>query len=122
MQSDIELWLNGKDDINEDVLVINGDITPEVKFACAERFTMVVEHADNMVNNNQFYPRILLTIAGSIGAGLDSPDLYTVCRAGLSPSIFELAQELGQCGRGCSNQNGIVIDNIHLLLTLDDFI
>ena len=122
MQSDIELWLDGNDDIKGDVLVINGDLKPEVKFASVERFTMLVEEPENVINNNQFYPRILLATAGSIGAGLDSPDVYTVCRASFSQSIFELAQELGRCGRGCSNPNGIVTDNVHLLLTLDDFI
>ena len=36
-----------------------------------------------------FYPPILLATAGSIGAGLDSPDVYIVCRAGFITSILK---------------------------------
>ena len=40
-QPEIELWLDMNDDIKGDVLVINGELKPEVKFASAERFTQV---------------------------------------------------------------------------------
>ena len=33
-----------------------------------------------------------------------------------------MAQELGQCGRGRSNECSLVTDNFHLFLTLDDFV
>ena len=61
-------------------------------------------------------------MSGSIGAALDSPDVYVVCRAGFLTSIFEMAQELGRCGRGWLNESGKVTDNLHLILSLDDFI
>ena len=122
MQSEIELWLDMNDEIKGDVLVINGELKPEVKFASAERFTQVIDNQEELINNNRFYPRILLATAGSIGAGLDSSDVYVVCRAGFPTSIFEMAQELGRCGRGRTNESGIVTDNFHLMLSLDDFI
>ena len=122
MQSDIELWLDMNNDIKGDVLVINGELKPEVKFASVKRFTQVIENKEELINNNRFYPRILLATAGSIGAGLDSSDVYVVCCAGFPTSIFEMAQELGRCGRGRTNESGTVTDNFHLMLSLDDFV
>ena len=121
MQSEIELWLDTSDDIKGDVLVMNGGLKPEVKFATAERFTRVVDNPEELLNNNLFFPRIFLATAGSIGAGLDSPDVFLVCRAGFPTSAFEMAQELGRCGRGRSNDDGVVTDNFYLFLSLDDF-
>ena len=62
-----------------DVIVIYGDLKPEVKFVSAERFTKVIVNPGELIYNNKFYPRILLATAGSIGAGLDSPDVFSVC-------------------------------------------
>ena len=69
-------------EIQGDILVINGDLKPEVKFVSAERFTEEIEDPESVVNRNQFYPRVLLATAGSIGAGLDSPDVFAVVRLG----------------------------------------
>ena len=121
MQAKIELWLDMNDDIKGDALVINGGLKLEVKFASAERFTRVIDNPEELLNNNLFFPRILLATAGSIDAGLDSPDVFSVCQAGFPTSIFEIAQELGQCGRGQSNVDGRVTDNFHLFSLLDDF-
>ena len=109
------------DDIKGDVLVISGNLKPEVKFASAER-SRVNKDPESLINDNKFFPRILLAIVGDIGAGLDSLDVYAVYRAGFPTSILEMAQELGRCGRRCSNEDGIKTDEVHLLLTLDDFI
>ena len=122
MQADIELWLDMHETVKGDVIVIYGDLKPEVKFVSAERFTKVIVNPEELVNNNKFYPRILLATAGSIGAGLDSPDVFSVCRAGFPTSIFEMAQEMGRCGRGRSNDTGTVTDNFYLMLSCDDFV
>ena len=122
MQSKIELWLDINDNLKCDTIVINGDFKPEIKFASAERFAQVAHNPKELINNNHFFPRILLATAGSIGAGLDSPEIYAIYRARFPTIIFEMAQELGRCGRGCSNENGIVTDNFHLLLSLDNLI
>ena len=100
---------------------MHGDLKPEVKIFSAERFTRCIDNPEELVNTNQFYPRIMLATAGSIGSGLDSPDVYSVYRVGFPTSIFEMAQELGRCRRGCTNDNGVVTDNFHLFLTFDDF-
>jgi len=54
--------------------------------------------------------------------GLDYSDVYSVCRAGFPTRIFEMAQEMGRCGRGRTNDTGIVTDNFYLMLSYDDFI
>ena len=104
------------------IIVIYGDLKPEVKFVSAKWFTQVISNPEELINTNKFYPRILLATAGSIGAGLDSPDVYSVYRAGFPTSIFEMAQEMGQCGRGRSNDTGTVTDNFYLMLSVNDFI
>ena len=53
---------------------------------------------------------------------MNYPHVYAICRADFPTSVFEIAQELGRCGRGCSNKNDIVTDSFHLFLSLDNFI
>jgi len=35
-------------------------------------------------------------------------------------SVFAMAQELGRCGKGRTNEGNIAIDTFHLFLTFDD--
>jgi len=65
-------------------------------------FTKIVDNAEELVNSNSFYPRILMATAESIGAGLDSVDVYSVVRVEFSTSILEMVQEMGRCDRGMS--------------------
>ena len=67
------------DNIKGHTLVINGGLKPEVKISSAERFTRVINNPEELLNNNLFFPRIMLATAGSIGAGLNSPDVFAVC-------------------------------------------
>ena len=39
MQADIDLWLDMNENIKGDVIVIYGDLKPEVKFVSAEQLT-----------------------------------------------------------------------------------
>ena len=80
-----------------------------------------MEDPEPLINSNKFYPRVLLATAGSIGAGLDSPDVYAVIRMEFPTSIFEIAQELGRCGWGRTNSTTIVTDHVYLLLSYQDF-
>lgn len=79
IQADIESWMDIDDSILGDSHVIHGDQKPEVKFVSVERFTETIANPEELINSNKFYPRILLATAGSIGAGLDSPDFYAIC-------------------------------------------
>ena len=108
--------------IQGDVIVIYGDLKPDVKFVSVERFVQFIANPEELIKSNKLYPRILLATVGSIGAGLDSPDVYSVCRAGFPTSIFEMAQKMGRCGRGRTNDAGTVTDNFYLMLSCDDFI
>ena len=123
LRSDIESWLDLSDDIKGDIIVIQGNLQPEVKFVSAEQFTRSVDNiqAQGLLDNNQFYPRILLATASCIGAGLDSPDVYSVCRIGFPSSVIDLVQEMGRCGRGRSSITGFT-DDYFLKLSLDDFV
>ena len=74
MQADVELWLDMNECIKGDVIVIYGHLKPEVKFVSAKRFTQVIHNPEELINANN--PRMLLATARSIGAVLDSPDVY----------------------------------------------
>ena len=63
-----------------------------------------------------------MATAGSIGADLDSVDVYSVVRIGFSTSILEMAQEMGRCNRGINKSNSLVTDDFHLLLSCQDFV
>ena len=88
------------DGINGDALIIHGDMKEEVKFVSDQMFTKTVDYAEELVNINLFYPRILMATDGSIDVGLDSVDVYSVVRVEFSTSILEVVQEMGQCSRG----------------------
>ena len=106
-------------EIQGDVLVINGDSKSEVKFVSAERSIEEVDDPESLVNSNKFCPRVLLATAGSIGTGLDSPDVFAVVRMGFPTSIFEMTQELGRFGRG---RTGTVTDHFYVMLSCQDFV
>ena len=122
MQGNIKLWLDMNDDIQGNALIINVDLKIEVKFGSAECFTYINDNPEELIDSNPFYPRIIIATTGSVGAGLDSPDVYAVYRVGFPNSIFEMAQELGRGGCGRTNDHATVTDNFHLFLTCDNYI
>ena len=125
LRSDLELWMDMQDNIQGDVLIIQGDLQPEVKFVSAQQFTRHIADPQVLLDRNEYYPRILLATAGCIGAGLDSADVYSVIRVGFPSGILDMVQELGRCGRGritASGAGGAHTDDFYLLLSLDDYV
>ena len=90
MKVDVEHWLDSGDGIKGDSLIIQGDMKSAVKLVSAQMFTKTVYNAEELVNINSFYPRILMATSGSIGADLDSADFYNVVKVGFSTSILEM--------------------------------
>lgn len=82
LKVDVEHWLDSGDGVKGDSLIIQGDMKAEVNFVSAQMFTITVDNAEELVNSNSLYPMILMATAGSIGAGLDSEDIYRVVRVG----------------------------------------
>lgn len=122
IQNALELWQDMEDIIKGDIIVITGNLKPEFKFATIEDFTKQIDNQQELVNANKFFPRILVATAGSVGGGLDYSDVFVVGRSGFSTSIFEMAQELGRCERGRSNDTGTITDNFHLMISLEEFV
>ena len=56
----------------------------------AEQFTLSVDNvqAQGLLGNNQFYLCILPATTSCIVVGLDSSDVYVVCRIGFPSSEF----------------------------------
>ena len=122
LEVDIEQWLDISDNIIGDALIIQGDMKPEVKFVFDEMFTRNAENSEDKINSNQFYPRILIATVGSIGSGLNSDMVNSVVRVGFPKNLLYMVQEMGRCGRELANDDGIVTDNFHLLLSFHDFL
>ena len=56
MQSELELWLDRNPTIQGDVLVISGDLKPEVNIVSAEMFAQEVYDPEELINSNNFNP------------------------------------------------------------------
>jgi hypothetical protein len=122
IKQEIDSWLNLTSAIQGDTIIINGDLESEVKLMSATKFTEDVENPNDLIENNKFYPRILVATSSCIGAGLDSSSVYTVIRIGFPTSTLDLIQEMGRCGRNRINDGTNPSDNFHVFVNLNDFI
>ena len=120
LKVNIEHRLDSSDGIQGGALIIKGHINAKVEFVSAQKFTKTIENAEELVNSNSFYPRILMATSGSIGAVFDSA-VYFVVRIGFSANILEMVREMGKCVRGRHNGSGLVTDGFYLLLLCRDF-
>ena len=82
-----------------DTVLIIGGLEPEVKLINAQTFTKEIHNAAELIENNEFFPRVLIATSSSIGAGLGLSDVYSVIRIGFPTSILDLMQEMGRYGR-----------------------
>ena len=69
-----------QDNIQGDVLIIQGDLQPEVKFLSAQQFTLHIPDPQIQLERDEYYPMILPATAGCIEASIDSADVYSVIR------------------------------------------
>ena len=93
-----------------------------MKFVSAEQFTRKIIDPQSLVDKNEFYPRILFATAGCIGAGMDSPDVYSVSRIGFLSSIIGMVQEMVRCGQGRFSTIGASLDSMNMYMTPDDYV
>ncbi len=76
-----------------------------------------------MINNETYFPRLLIATSGCIGAGLDLSDVHLVVRDGFPSSILDFIQEMERCGRTRDIQlNGINKDSFHLIVTISSLV
>jgi superfamily II DNA helicase RecQ len=123
IQDTLDVWLDDPLNIDGDTILINGDLEPEWKFVCTQCFTQIVEHPNQLLEENVYFPRILVATSGCIGAGLDSPDVDLVIRDGFPSSLLDLIQEMGRCGRGqCQSTNDKKPGHFHMIVNIDSFI
>lgn len=92
LKVDTEQWLDTSDEIRGDALIIQGDMKPNVKILSADMFTKYVDNPEDMILENQFYPRILIVTASSIGAGLDLVMVSSGVCVGLPTSLIDMVQ------------------------------
>ena len=122
IQNKIDLLLENEATFEGDTLLIIGDLETEVKQVNAERFTEEVTNADELIEDNEFYPRVLVATSSCIGAGLDSSLVYSVLRIGFPTSLINMIQEMGRCGRGRINDGSSPTDLFSLCIRLNDYV
>ena len=83
--------------IQGDVLIIQGDFQPEVKIFWWSNLlgTLLTYNCYGIGMNITI---LLFATSGCIGSGLESPDVYSVCRVRLPSGILDMVQEMDQCG------------------------
>ena len=70
--NDINTFVDMEVPFKGDVMLIHGDLEPEIKFASVTTFTDPSIDAEETINSNKFYARVLVATASCIGAGLDT--------------------------------------------------
>ena len=73
------------------------------------------------MEDNIYYPRILITTASCIGNSLDNDELYHVAHVGFPAIIVDAVQEMGRCDRNC-DVTSADIDEYTIIGNLEDFI
>ena len=97
MKDDIDTWLNLTDTFLGDVVAITGGMSSEIKFEATSSFTKDV-NAQNLLDYDLFYARVLCCVDRCINAGLDSSSVHAVLRYGISKSLLDTMQECGRAG------------------------
>ena len=105
-----------------DTILIKGDLESDMKQVNAEKFTEEVHNPDVLIENNEFYPQVLLATSSCIGAGLDSSAVYSVLRIGFPTSQINMIQEIGRCERGRDDDGNSPTDLFSLCVKLSDYV
>jgi superfamily II DNA helicase RecQ len=122
IKDEIDSWLNLTSSFEGDTIMINGDMESEVKLLSATTFTADIRNPQHLIDNNKFYPRVLIATSSCIGAGLDSSSVFSVIRVGFPTSVLDMIQEMGRCGRSRHGDGTNPTDDFYLFLSLQDFI
>jgi superfamily II DNA helicase RecQ len=122
IQDTLDMWLDDPLNVDGDTILINGDLEPEWKFVSTQCFTETNLNPAKTIEDNCFYPRILIATSGCIGAGLDCADVNLVVRDGFPSSLLDMIQEMGRCGRGvCPISNNKKDGFFHMILNVESF-
>jgi superfamily II DNA helicase RecQ len=124
IREETDSWLDSNPSIDGDTIVINGDLEAEWKFVSSRKFTTKVANPKKMIDDNKYFPRILIATSGCIGAGLDCSDVYSVIRDGMPTSVLNFVQEMGRCGRGrvVSADSNYFSDNYTVIVSLSSVV
>ena len=71
----------------------------DIKFLFGVKFTPRKKNPQERLNNNKFFPQIIIATASCIGNSLDFDDVYHVLHVGFPSSILDAIQEMGRCRR-----------------------
>lgn len=119
----LDSWLDSKETIKGDSIVVVGNQQTELKFAFTTAFTNTPFNGNDPNLNNDIQPRFLIGTSGCIGAGLDAMDVHLVMRIGLSPSLIDFVQEMGRCGRLVSNDNNTTSSDLFsIVFSIHDYV
>ena len=112
----INNWLDERNEINGNTMLIVGNIESELKFECAKEFENNIESASEDI----LCPIMLLGTPGCVGVGADSDQVRTIIRFGLSTRILNFIEEMGRCGRRNNFRNDI--ENFNLIFNVECYV
>ena len=123
-QTELNNWLDTKDKLHGDTVLVVGDRDPELKFAYTTEFTNKNYDETIAKNSKKLMPRFLIGTSGCIGTGLDCVDVHLVIRLGLSTNTINFIQEMDRCGRTIpiSNNNDTTKDAFNIVFSIHDFV
>ena len=103
LKEELEQWTDLESPFEGDIILVHGDQELEIKSASIVKFPEERSNPMFAIDNDEFYPRVLVAASSCIGAGLDSASAYSAIRIGFPTSILNMVQEMGRCGRTRSN-------------------
>lgn len=118
IKDEIDSWLNLTSSFEGDTIIANGGMESEVKLLSATALAAGTPNPHVLIQNNEFYPRVLIAMSSCIGAGLDSSLVCSAARGGFPASILDMIQEMGRCGRSRNNDGSNPTDDFFLFLSL----
>ena len=105
IQSRLDSWLDLKQTILGNTVLVIGDQETETKFVyTTELMNSYFGLGGKGYSSHKLCPQFLIGTPGCKGAGLDCMSVNLVCRIGLPTSLIHFIQGMGCCRRG-SNQS-----------------
>lgn len=92
LKDEFDTYLDHDFPFEGNVILITGHVKAELKLQATNIFTALVTKASN--TNTDSNPCVLLAMASSIGAGLDSDEFYHVIQFSFPPNVLNLITEM----------------------------
>ena len=95
----MDSWLNITSSFKGDTIIINRDMKSEAKLLSATTLTTHMSNSRDLIDRNNFYPRVLIATSICVWYGLDYSFSCSVIRVWFTASMIGMSQEKSRRGR-----------------------